>query len=174
MTIWSAAIGELLDATADVLICSANPQLNLSGGVGGAFQLRYGHAMQDFLHGWRKDHGLRYVNPGNIVVAPSCGSPFRAVVHAVAIDAFYETSTNFIRDSYAKAFAAIAQMEHESVASACLACGYGRATPDVFISAMRGVIGSRLPGIASVKLVSTDAELIEVIHQAFNSLTAIG
>jgi O-acetyl-ADP-ribose deacetylase (regulator of RNase III) len=172
MTVWTTAVGELLDATADALICPANPQLNLSGGVGGAFQLRYGHAMQDFLHGWLKDRDLQYVNPGDTVVAPPCGSHFRAVVHAVAIDAFYDTSLVFIRDAYAKAFAAIAEMKCDSVASACLACGYGRLTPDVFISAMRGVIGSHMPGIANITLISTNADLIAAIRQAITELTA--
>lgn len=39
MTIWAASVGEILDLAADALICSANPQLNLSGGVGGGFLL---------------------------------------------------------------------------------------------------------------------------------------
>ena len=52
MTIWTASVGEILELSADALICSANPQLNLSGGVGGEFLLRYGESMQHFLHDW--------------------------------------------------------------------------------------------------------------------------
>jgi hypothetical protein len=51
MTQWCVSSADILDAKADGLICSANPNLNLSGGVGGAFLLRYGTEMQDFLHG---------------------------------------------------------------------------------------------------------------------------
>jgi O-acetyl-ADP-ribose deacetylase (regulator of RNase III) len=39
---WTASAGEILDSAAEALVCSANPQLNLSGAVGGAFLLRYG------------------------------------------------------------------------------------------------------------------------------------
>jgi hypothetical protein len=35
MTIWTASVGEILELSAEAVICSANPQLNLSGGVGG-------------------------------------------------------------------------------------------------------------------------------------------
>ena len=46
---WLVRGGDILDVSADVLICSANVYLNLSGGVGGAFLLRYGTSMQDAL-----------------------------------------------------------------------------------------------------------------------------
>jgi len=35
MTIWTASVGEILELSAEAVICSANPQLSLSGGVGG-------------------------------------------------------------------------------------------------------------------------------------------
>ena len=43
--------GDVLDVEADVLICSANVSLNLSGGVGGALMGRYGEGLQQELHG---------------------------------------------------------------------------------------------------------------------------
>jgi hypothetical protein len=57
MTSWRVAHGDLLDTDADGLLCSANPSLNLSGGVGGAFSMRFGPEMQTFLlptKNWRK------------------------------------------------------------------------------------------------------------------------
>jgi hypothetical protein len=41
---WTVKSGNILDENADVLICSANVFLNLSGGVGGAILLRCGDA----------------------------------------------------------------------------------------------------------------------------------
>ena len=38
--LWRLCVGDILDVPADVLVCSANVYLNLSGGVGGAFALR--------------------------------------------------------------------------------------------------------------------------------------
>jgi O-acetyl-ADP-ribose deacetylase (regulator of RNase III) len=164
MTQWSASVGDLLDSQADALICSANPQLNLSGGVGGAFGLRYGPSMQQFLHDWLGQNRLSYVQPGNVVVAPPCGSPYRAIIHAVAIDAFYETTTEIIRVAYENAFAAVAHTGSTTVASACLACGYGRTSPPMFVNAVHKLINICLPGIDRVKLISTNRELVEAIQ----------
>ena len=55
MTHWDVSHSDLLDSVADGLLCSANPNLNLSGGVGGAFALRYGDEMQSFLHAQRRE-----------------------------------------------------------------------------------------------------------------------
>jgi hypothetical protein len=49
---WTVTHGDILDVPADVLVCSANVWLNLSGGVGGTILLRHGPAMQDQLHRW--------------------------------------------------------------------------------------------------------------------------
>ena len=164
MTIWTATVGDLLDVSAEALICSANPQLNLSGGVGGALLLRYGDAMQEFLHGWLRQSGQRCVTPGTVVAAPPCGLPYRVVVHAVAIDAFYETSAELISKTYDNAFAVVSQMGCRTIASACLACGYGRATPELFAAAMCRHIGVPLAGIDRVELRSTNAEVIAAIQ----------
>ena len=45
----SVKVGDVLDEHADVLICPANPWLNLSGGVNGAILMRGGQAVQDEL-----------------------------------------------------------------------------------------------------------------------------
>ena len=56
---WSLKHGDLLDEPADVLVCSANVFLNLSGGVGGAFLLRYGGQMQEELHRYLAQRQIR-------------------------------------------------------------------------------------------------------------------
>lgn len=167
MTEWMASCGDLLDATADALICSANPQLNLSGGVGGAFGLRYGNGMQAYLHQWLASHNRPYIDPGEVVVAPSCGSPFRVVVHAAAIDAFYDTSAEVIRVAYENAFAAIADSDCRNVAAACLACGYGRASIEMFLAAIRPLFHQTLRGIDRIAFVSRDSELVGAIQGEF-------
>src|SRR4051812_30921239 len=93
---WSVHQGDILDVPADVLVCSANVYLNLSGGVGGAFLLRHGPAMQEALHRHLAERGIRHVNQGDVVRMPPCGGPYRAVLHAVAVDGFYESSPEVI------------------------------------------------------------------------------
>jgi O-acetyl-ADP-ribose deacetylase len=166
MTIFAASAGEILDLGADALICSANPQLNFSGGVGGELLRRYGDSMQQYLHGWLQRSESRFVTPGRVVVAPSCGSPFRVVLHAVAIDAFYDTSAEVIARAYSNAFAEASGAGCRTVASACLACGYGRATPEMFIAAIRPYLGGSIAGIDRVEFRSTNAEVIDAVLRA--------
>lgn len=168
MTVWNAICGDILDVAADALVCSANPQLNLSGGVGGAFALRYGDAMQSFLHEWLLAQSRSSLGPGEVVVAPSCGSPFRVVIHAVAVDAFYETKAGWIRLAYENAFHAARDKGCRTIAAACLACGYGRATPETFIKAIRPLVGRPWPDIARITFAAGDADLVVSIRSRMN------
>lgn len=163
MAEWRIVHGEILDVRADGLLCSANPSLNLSGGVGGAFLLRYGSEMQTFLHDHLRRNNLRYVSPENAVVAPSCGSPYQAVAHAVAIDAFYGTNNDRIVATYQAALNALARAGCRSVVSACLGCGYGRCSPTEFASAIQRVIAIPFDNLESVTLATTNAELAELL-----------
>jgi uncharacterized protein (TIGR02996 family) len=85
---WAVKHGDVLDEPADVLVCSANVWLNLSGGVGGEVLLRHGPQMQLELHHYLADRGLRSVGQGEVVPCGPCGTPFKAVLHAVAVDCF--------------------------------------------------------------------------------------
>jgi len=169
MTAWTATVGEILNVSAQGLICSANPQLNLSGGIGGAFRMLYGPSMQQFLHQWLSTNNRHFVEPGNGVVAPSCGSPFDAIAHAVAIDAFYDTSESIIRTAYDNAFAALADRGCQTVTASCLACGYGRATPQMFVTAVSPFFTRSLRQIERVQFVSTNAELIDLLCETIDS-----
>lgn len=164
MTRWQVLCGDLLDIPADGLICSANPQLNLSGGVGGAFSLRYGPGMQDYLHNYLRDRQLRFVPPGSVVLAPSLGSSFLAVVHAVAIDAFYETSADLVLRTYREAFAALAKAGCKSVAAACLGCGYGRCPEAEFLKSMQALIANPPANVDDITLATTNRSLTEALQ----------
>src|SRR5262245_20458788 len=93
---WSIKPGDILDEPADVLVCSANVWLNLSGGVGGEVLLRYGPQMQQDLHRHLADRGLRCVPQGEVVLCGPCGTPYKAVLHAVAVDCFYGSSPDVV------------------------------------------------------------------------------
>src|SRR5215475_3687224 len=93
---WRVHLGDLLDVPADVLVCSANIYLTLSGGVGGAFLLRYGPAMQESLFQYLLDRNKSHVEQGEVVAMEPCGSPYRAVLHAVAVDGLYDTTPEIV------------------------------------------------------------------------------
>lgn len=126
MTRWSILVGDVLDIPADVLVVSANVYLNLSGGVGGAFALRFGPAMQEALHAWLAERDMRHVPPGTVVAMPPLGSPYRAVLHAVGMDAMYETSPKLVAEVIDKTLQIAAGIGARKVALAAIGTGYGR------------------------------------------------
>jgi O-acetyl-ADP-ribose deacetylase (regulator of RNase III) len=163
MTRWCVSNTDILNAKSDGLICSANPSLNLSGGVGGAFLLGYGTEMQDFLHGQLRSSGRRFIEPGNAVMAPPCGSMYKAIAHAVAIDAFYDTNCTFIRSAYENAIHQLAAASCRTISAACLACGYGRCTISQFIESIEPLIAKPYANVDTITLVTTNTELADAI-----------
>ena len=83
---WQLKHADLLHEPAEALIVSANPQLNLSGGVGAALLNRYGQDVQTELHYHLKKIGQRYVQPTEVVPTFGGGVPYKVVLHAVAKD----------------------------------------------------------------------------------------
>lgn len=164
MTIWKLKHGEILDLPADGLICSANVQLNLSGGVGGAILLRYGDEMQRWLHDSLRVKKLKYLRPGECVIAPPCGTPYKAVAHAVAIDGFYETSAEVIEQTYDQALLGLADLGCRSIVAACLGCGYGRFPASEFAKVIACVSQKVHPGIDQVTLVTTNSEIVDALR----------
>lgn len=164
MTRWRVVHGEILDVPAEGLICSANPSLNLSGGVGGAFLVRFGEEMQSYLHSRLRETGSRYISPGTAIVAPPCGSPFRAVAHAVAIDAFYDTDAAKIVQAYESAIAGLLGEGCRTMAAACIGCGYGRCSTDEFRRAAYALMqSSRATPVDEFVFVTTNADLAEAL-----------
>ena len=123
---WTVTHGDILDVPADVLVCSANVWLNLSGGVGGAILLRHGPAMQDELHRWLADRGLRHAPPGTVVATAPHGLAASAVLHAVAVDGFYDTTADRVRQCVADALRMAAERSARRVVLTALGTGYGR------------------------------------------------
>lgn len=169
MTQWKVANSDILDAQADGLICSANPNLNLSGGVGGAFLLRYGPEMQEFLYEHLRSSGRRYIDTGYAVMAPSCGSTFKAISHAIAVDAFYKTNCDFIRCAYESAIAQLAAASCRTIAAACLACGYGRCSAANFVESLEPLVATSYANVDTITLYSTNNELVEAIEEFVGS-----
>jgi O-acetyl-ADP-ribose deacetylase (regulator of RNase III) len=149
---WQVHQGDLLDAPADVLVCSANVYLALSGGVGGAFLLRYGPGMQEALQGYLSRRGIRHVEQGDVVPMPPCGSPYRAVLHAVAVDGAYQSSPAVVASVVAKSLRQAAAVEAHTVALAAVGTGYGRMSMPDFAAGLRRVVGEVFPPLERVTI----------------------
>ena len=123
---WILKHANLLHEPADALIVSGNPYLNLSGGVGADLLNRYGQGLQTELYYHLKKIGSRYVQPTDVVPTFGGDTPYKVILHAVAIDAFYDTSPDWVTSSYANALALALKYGARTVAAAALATGYGR------------------------------------------------
>jgi O-acetyl-ADP-ribose deacetylase (regulator of RNase III) len=150
--LWSLYVGDILDVPADVLICSANVHLNLSGGVGGAFALRYGPAMQEALHGYLVRNGLRFVRRGEVIEMPPGGSPYRNVFHAVAVDAAYESSSDVVAAVLSESLRRAATHGARSAALTAVGTGYGRLSLREFAVGFGQIMGAAFPPLEQVVL----------------------
>jgi O-acetyl-ADP-ribose deacetylase (regulator of RNase III) len=170
---WRVHQGDLLDVPADVLVCSANVFLALSGGVGGAFLLRYGPAMQEALQQYLSGRALRHVEQGAVIAMPPCGSPYRAVLHAVAVDGAYDSSPAVVASVLAESLRQAAALGAHTVALAAVATGYGRMSMADFAAGLRQVVrGSFAPvervtiGLRSASDVEELLALMPELHTA--------
>jgi O-acetyl-ADP-ribose deacetylase (regulator of RNase III) len=161
---WLVKSGDILDEPADVLICSGNVFLNLSGGVGGAMLLRCGRGIQDELHATLAARGVQFVERGEVVRSAAWGLPVNAVLHAIAVNGLYETSVDVVRETLARALVAAASLGARRVAMAALATGYGRLKLSDFGRAVAAFRGSDFPPVETVVVcVRTDDDRDEVL-----------
>jgi O-acetyl-ADP-ribose deacetylase (regulator of RNase III) len=147
---WIIKHGDILDEPADVLVCSANVFLNLSGGVGGEILLRYGDRMQRQLYSYLAERGLRFVRQGEVVACEPCGMPYRAVLHAVAVDGFYGSSPEVVAAVVSKCLDLAASLGAVKVALTALATGYGRMSLADFARGVTPILGLQSPPIEDV------------------------
>jgi O-acetyl-ADP-ribose deacetylase (regulator of RNase III) len=147
---WTVKQADILDEPADVLVCSANVFLNLSGGVGGEILLRYGDAMQQELRCYLAGCGLHFVRQGEVVSCGPCGTPFKAVLHAVAVDGFYQSSPAVIEAVVAHSLRVAASLGAQRVALTALATGYGRMSLADFAAGLRPLLAQEFPPVAEV------------------------
>lgn len=118
-------VGDVLAFPADVLISTANPWLNLSGGVNGAILTACGSTVQDELHAYLEGIGASAVPAGSVIRSQSANLPFKHILHAVAIDPFYDSSVELVRKTFAKALEMTIELGATTISSPTLATGYG-------------------------------------------------
>lgn len=133
-------VGDVLTAAADVLISTANPWLNLSGGVNGAIREAVGSDLQIELHEYLKQRGLSAVPAGTVVRSNAYSLPFRHILHAVAIDPFYDSSAKVVETAFGKALELALKLQSLTVSSPTLATGYGPISVAEFGTAIAPVL----------------------------------
>jgi O-acetyl-ADP-ribose deacetylase len=143
-------VGDVLAESADVLISTANPWLNLSGGVNGAIREAVGPDLQTELHEFLKLRGLSAVPAGTVVRTSAYTLPFKHILHAVAIDPFYDSSLDLVQSTFAKALDMALELQALTVSSPTLATGYGPLSIGEFGTAIAPVL--KTPNLKSMAL----------------------
>ncbi len=133
-------VGDVLSEPADLLISTANPWLNLSGGVNGAIRETVGPDLQTELHELLKQQGMSALPAGTVVRSNAYTLPFKHILHAVAIDPFYDSSTDIVRATFARALDMALELQALTVSSPTLATGYGPMSISDFGSAVAPVL----------------------------------
>ena len=163
---WSICHGNILDVKADALICSANVQLNMSGGVGGEILVRYGDQMQQELHRYLSERKISVVAPGTVVKTSPCGTPFSIVLHAVAINVFYETSHELIVSTTRRALEVCSENGAETVALTALATGYGRYPLEKFALALLELKKESYPNLKEITVCLKNEDDVDELMQS--------
>jgi O-acetyl-ADP-ribose deacetylase (regulator of RNase III) len=88
--------------------------------------------MQDELHQFLARSGKAFVQPGEVVACGPHGLPVKAVLHAVAVDAFYQSSPQIVHQVVEKSLQMAAGLGARRVALTALATGFGRLSMEKF------------------------------------------
>lgn len=128
--------GNILELPADVLITPANPWLTMSTGINADIVGRCGMRIQEELNAYLEECGLKAVPGGTVVPTQAIGLPFKHLIHAVAVDAFEDSSSTMVARTLVSAFRLVEAFAVDSVSIPPLATGYGPLTLKSFIQAL--------------------------------------
>lgn len=117
--------GDVPEFPADVLVSTANPWLDMSGGVNGAIRAQCPE-IQDELKSHLKELDIRALPAGSTVRTSAGTLPFQAILHAIAIDPFYSTSKQIINSILNELMVWTVPQGLHSISMPTLATGYGR------------------------------------------------
>ena len=162
---WILKQADILDEPADVLVCSANVHLTLSGGVGAELLARYGSAMQIALQKSLQTRSPRCAQRGEVVPYVGPEMPYKLVLHAVAIDGWYDSTPQVIADVTRKALQMAARCGARKVALTALATGFGRLTFAQFAEGIRPLLHDTFPPVGQVTIcLLLDFEVAALAH----------
>ena len=157
----------ILDIPADVLICSANVMLNLTGGVGADIVARYGIEMQAELHEMLEKRSPKSANPGEVFVCRTSNLPYTAVLHAVAVDPLYHSSPELIELTVEKSLNIASELGARTVALTALASGFGNLTLDDFSKGVKPLLSRNYPPIDELVISQIEDYRFRELKEAF-------
>ena len=163
----------ILDISADVLICSANVCLNLTGGVGADIVARYGNEMQSELHQQIAERIPRCAKQGEVFAVYTKNLPYKVVLHAVAVDPMYHSTSEIIARTLENAFQLADEHEAKIIALTALASGFGDLTLDDFAKGLRPLLALEYKHIQTVTIPQIEDYRFKELCEAFPEAAVI-
>jgi O-acetyl-ADP-ribose deacetylase (regulator of RNase III) len=159
-------VGDVLDVPADVLISTANPWLQMTGGVNLKIILRpRGELVHEELQAHLRTTGGRYVAPGTVVRTGPGSLPVRHILHAVSITPSYESSVELVAETITRALAQARQLGARTVTIPALATGFGPLSMEEFATALRRALEQDWSPLETLKILLLRAEDADTVRR---------
>jgi O-acetyl-ADP-ribose deacetylase (regulator of RNase III) len=157
-------VGDVLDVPADVLIATANPWLQATGGVNLKIMLRpQGELVYEELQQTLRAAGQRYVDAGTVIRTGPGSLPVKHILHAVSIDPSYDSSVQLVAATIDKALTQARELDVRTVTMPALATGFGPLSMEEFAAALSRAAARDWSPLATLKVVlreETDANIV--------------
>jgi len=145
---------DILNRPCDVLVTTANPGFQLTGGIGAQLMARLGFSYQGEVNKMAQlEFGSSPAPPGSILVTGAFGMACDHIIHAVGIDVFYKTHQDVLAGLTRRVIESSVKLGARHLAMPAFATGYGRYPMDEAARAM--------------------ASGLEVLHEGAGDLTVI-
>lgn len=162
----SVLVGNVLDVPADVLISTANPWLQMTGGVNLAIILRpKGEDVHAELQAYLPATKPRIVPPGTVIRTGPGSLPVKHILHAVAIDPSYDSSVELVADTITKALSQARDLGAKVVSVPALGTGFGPLTMDDFATALKQALARDWSPLELLKVVLKDEDAAEIVRE---------
>jgi O-acetyl-ADP-ribose deacetylase (regulator of RNase III) len=146
--------GDILVVPADVLISTANPWLQMTGGVNLKIIVRpQGEFVYEELQRYLPSTGERHVEPGTVVRTGPGSLPVRHILHAVSIDRSYDSSVELVANTIVNALTQARALDARTVTIPALATGFGPLSMEEFATALSRAIARDWSPIEVLKVV---------------------
>jgi O-acetyl-ADP-ribose deacetylase (regulator of RNase III) len=145
--------GDLLEEEVEVLVSTANVQLNMSGGVNGAILARGGASIQAELRDHLARIGSHFVDPGAVVRTGPGPLGVKHVLHAVAIDGLYTSDVALVRRTCEAVLDHLRTLGAASAALPALATGYGPLNAEEFAAGLGQALAGAKPSGLDLRVV---------------------
>ena len=146
--------GNIVEVPADVLVSTANPWLQMTGGVNLAIIVRpKGEDVFSELQDYLRATGKKMVDPGTVICTGPGSLPVKKILHAVSIDPSYDSSIELVANTIVTALSQARQLDARIVTLAALATGFGPLLMEDFATALQEALRRDWAPLETLKVV---------------------